>query len=73
MVPMAANILRRISWNPTFLGEGIGHWEGDTLVVDDTGFNTKSWLDAAGHEHTEQLHVRVERFTRVNGKRILHY
>jgi hypothetical protein len=57
--------------NPTFLGEGIGHWEGDTLVVDDTGFNTKSWLDAAGHEHTEQLHV-VERFTRVN-EMILHY
>jgi hypothetical protein len=57
--------------NLTYLGEGIGHWEGDTLVVDDIGFNTRSWLDAAGHEHTEQLHV-VERFTRVN-ELILHY
>lgn len=57
--------------NPTYLGEGIGRWEGDTLVVDDVGFNTRSWLDAAGHEHTEQLHV-VERFTRVN-ELILHY
>jgi hypothetical protein len=50
-------------WNPTYLGESIGHWEGDTLVVDVTGFNDKSWLDAAGHPHTEQLHV-IERYTR---------
>jgi hypothetical protein len=57
--------------NPTYLGEGIGRWQGDTLVIDDIGFNTRSWLDAAGHEHTEQLHV-VERFTRVN-QLILHY
>jgi hypothetical protein len=57
--------------NPTYLGEGIGHWEGDTLVVDVTGFNDRSWLDAAGHAHSEQLHV-IERFTRVN-ELILHY
>jgi len=57
--------------NPTYLGEGIGHWEGDTLVVDVTGFNDRSWVDAAGHPHTEQLHV-IERFTRVN-ESILHY
>ena len=57
--------------NPTYLGEGIGHWEGDTLVVDVTGFNDRSWVDAAGHPHTEQLHV-IERFTRVN-ELILHY
>ena len=57
--------------NPTYLGEGIGHWEGDTLVVDVTGLNDRSWIDAAGHPHTEKLHV-VERFTRVN-QLILHY
>jgi len=57
--------------NPTYLGEGIGRWEGDTLVVDVTGLNDRSWLDAAGHPHTEQLHV-IERFTRVN-EPILHY
>ena len=34
--------------NPTYLGEGVGHWEGDTLVVDVTGLNDRSWLDAAG-------------------------
>jgi hypothetical protein len=58
-------------WNPTYLGEGIGHWEGDTLVVDVTGFNDRSWLDAAAHPHTEQLHI-VERFTRIN-ELLLHY
>ena len=57
--------------NPTYLGESIGHWDGDSLVVDVTGLNDRSWLDAAGHAHTEQLHV-TERFTRVN-ELILHY
>ena len=36
--------------NPTYLGEGVGRWEGDTLVVDDVGFNTRSWLDAVVFE-----------------------
>ena len=57
--------------NPTYLGEAIGHWDHDTLEVDVIGLNDRSWLDAAGHAHTEQLHV-VERFMRVN-ELILHY
>ena len=56
---------------PTWMGTSVGHWEGDTLVVDAVGFNEKTWLDAAGHPHTEQLHV-IERYTRVN-QNILHY
>jgi hypothetical protein len=51
--------------NPTFLGDSIGHWEGDTLVVDATGFNDKTWLDQDGHPHTESLHV-MERYTRTD-------
>ena len=51
--------------NPTYLGESIGHWEGDTLVVDVIGFNDRTWLDQDGHPHTEKLHV-IERYTRVN-------
>ena len=58
-------------WNPTYLGEAIGHWEGDTLVVDVTGFNDRTWLDQAGHPHTEDMHV-IERYTRVDA-RTLHY
>jgi hypothetical protein len=49
--------------NPTYLGDSIGHWEGDTLVVDTVGFNDRTWLDAAGHMHGEKLHV-TEKFTR---------
>jgi hypothetical protein len=51
--------------NPSFLGDSVGRWEGDTLVVDVIGFNEATWLDQAGHPHTEALHI-VERFTRVN-------
>jgi len=43
--------------NPDWMGHSIGHWEGDTLVVDTIGFNDKSWLDNVGHPHTERLHV----------------
>jgi len=57
--------------NPTYLGHSVGHWEGDTLVVDVVGFNDRTWLDASGHRHTEQLHV-IERYTRIN-ENILHY
>ncbi|MBV8841481.1 MAG: hypothetical protein JO307_01610 [Bryobacterales bacterium] len=57
--------------NPTYLGHAVGHWDGDTLVVDVVGFNDRTWLDAAGHPHTEQLHV-IERYTRIN-QDVLHY
>jgi hypothetical protein len=48
---------------PTWYGESIGKWEGDTLVVDSVGFNDKFWFDFAAHPHTEKLHV-VERYRR---------
>src|SRR5712691_5500506 len=51
--------------NPSFLGDAIGRWEGDTLVVDTVGFNEESWLDQDGHPHTDALHT-LERFTRTN-------
>ncbi len=49
--------------NPTWMGHSIGRWDGDTLVVDTVGFNDRSWLDPAGHAHTEQMHI-VERMRR---------
>jgi hypothetical protein len=49
--------------NPMWMGHSIGHWEGDTLVIDTVGFDDRSWLDTPGHPHTEMLHV-VERFRR---------
>jgi hypothetical protein len=45
--------------DPTFMGESVGRWEGDTLVVDSVGFNDKTEVN--GFMHTEALHV-VERF-----------
>jgi Carboxypeptidase regulatory-like domain len=49
--------------NPLWMGHSIGHWEGDTLVIDSVGFDDRSWLDTAGHPHTEKMHV-IERFRR---------
>src|ERR1700694_1526729 len=47
-----------------WMGWSVGHWEGDTLVVDVTGFNDKTWFDRAGNFHSEALHV-IERYTPV--------
>lgn len=51
--------------DPTWYGHSIGHWEGQTLVVDTVGFNDKFWFDYMGHPHTEKLHT-IERYTRTN-------
>jgi hypothetical protein len=48
---------------PSYYGHSIGHWEGDTLVIDTIGLNDKSWTDRFATPHTEQLHV-VERYRR---------
>jgi hypothetical protein len=47
---------------PTYLGHSIGHWEGDTLVVDSVGFNEKVWV-MGSYPTTSQLHL-TERFSR---------
>ena len=49
----------------TWMGQSVGRWEGETLVVDATGFNDLSWLDRAGNFHSDALHV-VERYTRTS-------
>jgi hypothetical protein len=46
---------------PTWMGDSVGRWDGDTLVVDVIGFNDKTWLSGTGSFHSEDLHV-VERF-----------
>ena len=51
--------------DPSWFGNSVGKWEGDTLVVDTIGFNDKTWIDTAEHPHSEELHV-VERFTRID-------
>ncbi len=43
------------------MGQSVGRWEGDTLVVDVTGFNDQTWFDRSGNFHSDALHV-VERY-----------
>lgn len=57
---------------PSYLGDSMGRWEGDTLVVDTVGFNEATWLNDAGAPHSEMLHL-VERFRPVQGGKYLEY
>jgi hypothetical protein len=50
---------------PSYMGDSVAHWEGDTLVVDVTSFNDKTWLGPIGSFHSEALHV-TERYTRID-------
>jgi hypothetical protein len=49
--------------NPAWLGYSVGKWDGDALVVETRGLNDRSWLDPAGHPHSDQLRI-TERFHR---------
>ena len=55
---------------PYYSGNSFGHWEGDTLVVLTKGFNERTFVDASGVPHSDQLHV-TERIRKLNGGRIL--
>ena len=55
--------------SPSFMGYSVGHWEGDTLAVESVGFKDATWLDFAGHPHTEKLRM-TERYRRINVGRL---
>jgi len=62
--PHSANL------KPSFYGESVGHYEGDTLVVDTIGLNAKTFLDNYRTPHTEKLHV-IERWRMIeNGAKL---
>jgi len=67
VIPLNAE--HRTDVGPTYMGDSVARWEGDTLVVDVTGFNDKGWLSGTGTFHSDALHV-VERYTRVNKDQI---
>jgi hypothetical protein len=50
----------------TYLGDSVGHWEGDTLVVDTIGLNDKTFIDDEGSSHSTQEHV-IERYQKTEG------
>ncbi len=62
VVPIGAS--HPVDPDPTWMGDSVGHWEGDVLVIDAIGFNDKTELPGA-YRHTEALHV-VERFHRID-------
>jgi len=47
----------------TWMGKSVGHWEGETLVIETRGFNGRTWLDTAQHPHSDQLRL-TERISR---------
>ena len=49
--------------DPAWFGYSVGKWDGDTLVVETVGLNEKTWLDDAGHPHSDALRI-TERFSR---------
>jgi hypothetical protein len=51
------------NYDPTSMGDSVGHWEGNTLVIDSTGFDDTTWFGNAGYFHTDAMHV-IERLTR---------
>ena len=57
---------------PTWHGDSVGHWDGNTLVVDTVGFNDKTWLNEEGAQHSDALHL-VERIRPVLGGQYLEY
>ena len=50
---------------PRFYGYSVGHWDGDTFIVDSNGFNDRTWLDPYGDIHSEEMRLR-ETFRRVD-------
>jgi hypothetical protein len=58
--------------DPSFWGNEIGKWEGDTLVIDSIGFKDKlSWIDDDAHPHSDAMHV-VERWSRPDADHLAH-
>jgi hypothetical protein len=55
----------------SWMGHSVGHWEGDTLVVDVTSLNDQTWFDRAGNFHSDALHV-VERYTPLSPDALLY-
>ena len=49
----------------TWMGDSVGKYEGDKLIIDTIGFNDKTWIDQVGHPHSDALHL-VERIRRVD-------
>jgi hypothetical protein len=71
-IPIDPNRKHSEDPDPSFFGEELGHWEGDTLVIDSIGFKDKlSWVDDDAHPHSDAMHV-VERWSRPDWNHLKH-
>lgn len=55
----------RPDWQPSLMGDSIGRWESDTLVIDTINLTDRTWLDSHGNRHSDALHV-IERWRRIS-------
>src|SRR5689334_17053800 len=62
IIPIDAQLRHPDDVSPTWMGDSVAKWDGDSLVIDVIGFNDKTWLGGVGTVHSEDMHV-VERFT----------
>lgn len=62
----------RTDLGPLWMGDSVGKWEDDTLVVDTNSFNTETWLNELGAQHSEALHL-TERIRPISGGKYLEY
>ena len=62
----------RTDLGPLWMGDSIGKWEGDTLVVDTNSFGDQTWLNEEGAQHSEALHM-IERIRPISGGKYLEY
>src|SRR3989440_5153820 len=70
LIPIDPNRKHADDPDPSFFGEELGRWEGDTLVIDSIGFkDEKVWIDENANPHSDALHV-VERWTRPDADHI---
>ncbi len=61
VIPLNASHPKEV--DPSYMGDSVGRWEGDTLVVDTVGFKLRTTLDQIGMPHTDKLHI-IERYRR---------
>ena len=54
--------------DPRWYGWAVGHWEGDTLVINSKSYNPKNWLDNEGYPQSESMTVRAKRLRMVGAE-----
>ena len=59
----------RPTWEPSLMGDSVGWWDGESLVIDTVGLADRTWLDSLGNRHSDVLHV-IERWRRISATEV---